>query len=75
MESLDSVRQTFPRVPSHLIYDENGRKMYQIGAPTYNQRGLAFSWSQDNLREVELGIIKKVDLSRPLQIFLTSSLR
>ena len=33
--------------------------MYQIGAPTYNKKGLAFSWSQDNLHEVELGIIKK----------------
>jgi succinate dehydrogenase/fumarate reductase flavoprotein subunit len=61
MELFDSVRQIFPRVPSYLIYDENGRKMYQIGAPTYNQKGLAFSWSQDNLREVELGIIKRAN--------------
>ncbi len=61
MEHFDTVRQVFPRIPSYLIYDENGRKMYQIGAPTYNQRGLAFSWSLDNLREVELGIIKKAN--------------
>jgi len=33
--------------------------MYQIGAPTYNKKWLAFSWSEDNQREVELGIIKK----------------
>ena len=62
MEFFDTVRQIFPRIPSHLIYDENGRKMYQIGAPTYNKKGLAFSWSQDNLHEVELGIIKKAEL-------------
>lgn len=61
MELFDSVRQRFPRIPSHLIYDENGRKMYPIGAPTYNKPGLAFAWSEDNLREVELGIIKKAD--------------
>ena len=61
MELFDTVRQKFSRIPSHLIYDENGRKMYQIGAPTFNKEGLAFSWSEDNLREVEMGIIKKAD--------------
>ena len=61
MEHFDSVRQSFPRIPSKLIYDENGRQMYQIGAPTYNQKGVSFSWSEDNLREVELGIIKKAN--------------
>jgi succinate dehydrogenase/fumarate reductase flavoprotein subunit len=61
MELFDSVRQRFPRVPSKLIYDENGRKMYQIGAPTYNKQGVAFSWSEDNLAEIGMGIIKKAD--------------
>ena len=61
MEFFDTVTQSFPRIPSHFIYDENGRKMYQIGAPTYNQPGLGFSWSEDNLKEVEMGIIQKAD--------------
>lgn len=61
MEHFDSVRQGFPRVPSYLIYDEAGRNMYQIGAPTYNQPGLGFSWSEDNMAEVEMGIIKQAD--------------
>jgi succinate dehydrogenase/fumarate reductase flavoprotein subunit len=61
MELFDTVRQTFPRIPSRLIYDENGRQMYRIGAPTFNKEGLAFSWSEDNLREVDMGIIKKAD--------------
>lgn len=72
MEFFDTVRQIFPRLPSYLIYDENGRKMYQIGAPTYNKKGLAFSWSEDNQREVELGIIKKAEtveeLARLIQV-------
>src|SRR4029079_13236704 len=32
-----------------------------IGAPTYNQKGHAFRWSDDNLREIDLGIIAKAD--------------
>jgi succinate dehydrogenase/fumarate reductase flavoprotein subunit len=35
--------------------------MYQIGAPTYNQPGLGFAWSEDNMAEVEMGIIRKAD--------------
>ncbi|HXQ53011.1 MAG TPA: FAD-dependent oxidoreductase [Stellaceae bacterium] len=61
MEFYDSVRQMFPRIPSLLIYDENGRKMYPIGQAIYNQRGLDYEWSDDNLREIELGIIKKAE--------------
>lgn len=61
MEYFDSTIQRFPRVPSYLIYDEEGRQMYQIGAPTYNQPGLGFSWSEDNLAEVRMGIIKKAN--------------
>ena len=61
MEFFDTVTQSFPRIPSHFIYDENGREMYQIGAPTYNQPGLGFSWSEDNLKEVEMGIVQKAD--------------
>ncbi len=61
MEFYDTSTQTFPRIPSHFIFDENGREMYQIGAPTYNQPGLGFSWSEDNLQEVEMGIIKQAN--------------
>ncbi|HEV8023173.1 MAG TPA: FAD-binding protein [Candidatus Lustribacter sp.] len=61
MELYDTERQLFPRIPSHLIFDENGRKLYPIGAPTFNNADLAFDWSHDNLREVELGILKKAD--------------
>jgi succinate dehydrogenase/fumarate reductase flavoprotein subunit len=61
MEFFDTVTQRFPRIPSWLIYDENGRRMYQIGAPTYNQPGLGFSWSEDNMAEVDMGIVRKAD--------------
>lgn len=59
LEYFDSVTQTFPRIPAHLIVDEAGRRRYPLGNPTYNDRGVNFSWSRDNLKEVELGILKK----------------
>ena len=61
MEHFDSVKQHYPRVPSYLVFDQIGCDMYQIGAPTYNQPGLGFSWSEDNMKEVEMGILKKAD--------------
>ena len=59
LEYFDSVTQTFPRIPAHMIVDEAGRRRYPLGNPTYNDRTVNFSWSRDNLKEVELGILKK----------------
>jgi len=61
LELFDSVTQTFPRIPAHMIIDEAGRRRYPLGNPTYNDREVDFAWSQDNLKEVELGILKKAD--------------
>ena len=61
MEFCDTATQSFPRIPSHMIFDEEGRNLYQIGAPTYNERGIEFRWSEDNLKEVEMGILKRAD--------------
>jgi succinate dehydrogenase/fumarate reductase flavoprotein subunit len=58
---FDPATQTYPRNPSFLICDENGRKMYALGRPTSNDKGVWVDWSEDNLREVELGILKKAD--------------
>jgi len=52
-------KQDFSSLPAWLIADEKGRQMYSFGRPTYNERGVAFSWSDDNLREVELGILNR----------------
>jgi succinate dehydrogenase/fumarate reductase flavoprotein subunit len=61
MEYYDPARQIFPRIPSRLIFDENGRKLYPVGQAIYNKSGLDFEWSEDNLREVKLGIIKRAE--------------
>ena len=52
-----SERQDFAALPAWLIADDKGRQAYAFGRPTYNERGVAFSWSADNLREVEIGIL------------------
>jgi succinate dehydrogenase/fumarate reductase flavoprotein subunit len=53
--------QQYPRIPAWLVADEEGRKLYPFGRPTYNERGLSFEWSEDNLREVELGILHRAE--------------
>lgn len=58
---FDPQRQLFPRIPAWFIADENGRKRHPFGKPTYHHAGVSFSWSADNLREVDLGIIQQAD--------------
>lgn len=61
LELFDSVTQTFPRIPAHMICDEAGRRRYPLGNPTYNGRGIDYAWSRDSLKEVELGILKRAN--------------
>ncbi len=67
MQHFDPVTQSYPRIPSLLICDDNGRRLYPLGQPTYNDPDiLHYVWSQDNLKEVDLGILKKADSIREL---------
>jgi succinate dehydrogenase/fumarate reductase flavoprotein subunit len=59
MHYFDPVTQDYPRIPAYLICDENGRKLYPLGRPTSNDKGISYEWSVDNLREVETGILKQ----------------
>jgi succinate dehydrogenase/fumarate reductase flavoprotein subunit len=61
LEHFDPVTQSFPRIPSLLIYDELGRRRFPMGNPAYNERGMDYVWSQDNTKEIDEGIIKKAD--------------
>lgn len=64
--------QTYPRIPSFLVFDEAGRGMGPIGRPVMNDPSLAYDWSDDNLREVEAGVIRQAqsveDLAREVAI-------
>ena len=60
-DAFDSKTQSFPRIPAYAVFDEDGRKMYPIGRSVTNDRHFRYQWSQDNLREVESGILKRAD--------------
>jgi len=57
----DPVTQRFPRNPAFLICDEEGRKMYPLGKATSNDEGIRYAWSEDNLKEVEHGILMRAN--------------
>jgi succinate dehydrogenase/fumarate reductase flavoprotein subunit len=58
---FDPVTQSFPRNPAYMICDEAGRKMYPLGKATSNDEGIRYAWSEDNLKEVGLGILKRAN--------------
>jgi len=62
MDIFDPATQRFPRIPSHMIVDEEGRKMYPLGQAVFNGReGNIYEWSDDNQKEVQNGILRKAD--------------
>jgi succinate dehydrogenase/fumarate reductase flavoprotein subunit len=61
MQHYDPVTQRFPRNPAFMICDEDGRRMYPLGKPTSNDEGVRYVWSDDNMKEVESGILKRAD--------------
>ena len=70
LQYFDPVRQRFPRNPAYMICDEAGRKSYPLGKATSNDKGIRYDWSEDNLKEVELGILKRADTLEGLAIQL-----
>jgi succinate dehydrogenase/fumarate reductase flavoprotein subunit len=70
LQYFDPVTQRFPRNPAFMICDEAGRKMYPLGKATSNDPGVRYDWSEDNLKEIELGILKRADTIEGLAIAL-----
>jgi len=70
MHLFDPVTQDYPRLPCALICDEDGRKLYPLGKPTSNDEGIRTVWSDDNMREVEAGILKRADSIGELAVML-----
>ena len=61
MQLFDPAHQDYPRIPSYLVCDDNGRKLYPLGRPTSNDEGIRLDWSDDNMAEVEAGILAEAD--------------
>jgi len=68
-DRYDPTRMGFPAVPAYMIFDETRRKLYPVARSFINDPDIAcYDWSEDNLKEVENGILKRAssfsDLAR-----------
>jgi succinate dehydrogenase/fumarate reductase flavoprotein subunit len=62
LDFYDTGKMEFPYVPCFMIADEDGRERYPFGATIYNDSTIEpYEWSQDNLKEVQNGILRKAD--------------
>jgi succinate dehydrogenase/fumarate reductase flavoprotein subunit len=61
MAVFDGFSMRYPRIPSYMIMDEPGRGAYPIVSPTFNDRRLKFTWSEDTLRQLEARILRRAD--------------
>ena len=62
LDNYDTTQLDFPYVPCHMIVDEVGRKMYPLGSTIFNDTAIEpYFWSQDNMKEVQNGILRKAD--------------
>jgi succinate dehydrogenase/fumarate reductase flavoprotein subunit len=61
MQYFDPLTQRFPRNPAFMVCDEEGRRLYPLGKPTSNDEGVRYVWSDDNMKEIESGILKRAD--------------
>ena len=62
LDFFDPATQGFPYIPAYALLDEEGRKLYPLGKMVFNDRNAKrYDWSDDNLKEVELGILHRAD--------------
>lgn len=67
LDRYDPDTQRFPCIPAYLLVDEEGRKLYPLARSIINDPDhMPYEWSADNLREVELGILKRADSIKAL---------
>ncbi|MBI4322447.1 MAG: FAD-binding protein [Chloroflexi bacterium] len=58
MELFDPDIPGYPRIPSYVVFDEEGRKLGAIAEPLAFP-GFEYDWSKDNSREIDRGWIVK----------------
>lgn len=57
---FDTVNLRFQNQPAYLVVDDDGRKLYPLGHQVFNDGAYQpYRWSQDNLREVETGVLRR----------------
>jgi succinate dehydrogenase/fumarate reductase flavoprotein subunit len=51
-----------PFVPCYMVLDDEGRALYPLGQTMFNDGAYEnYEWSQDNLKEVQNGLLRKAD--------------
>ncbi len=61
MEVFDPDLIDYPRIPSYVVFDEEGRRLGPIAFPMGFVEEYRYDWSRDNLKEVEQGWIMKAN--------------
>ncbi len=61
MDRFRPETQDYPRLPCWLVADEVGRQQFPWGQPVYNDRHIRMTWSENNLAEIEAGMIGRAD--------------
>ncbi|MDA0654856.1 MAG: FAD-binding protein [Proteobacteria bacterium] len=62
MGVYDYTRMKFPRIPAYVVVDEEGRQMSPMAQTVFNDREASYyAWSDDNLKEVQSGILKQAN--------------
>jgi succinate dehydrogenase/fumarate reductase flavoprotein subunit len=61
LEFYDPDIQDYPRIPCHLIFDEEGRKLGPLAMVIVNDERYRYKWSEDNSAEVDKGWIVKAE--------------
>lgn len=60
LDFFDPATQSYPHIPAYALVDDVGRQMYPLAKMVFNDRhAVRYDWSENNLREVELGILQK----------------
>jgi succinate dehydrogenase/fumarate reductase flavoprotein subunit len=71
LELMDTSRQAFANQPAFLVVDDVGRQKYPLGHVVYNDRDVpVYAWSNDNLGEVQNGILKRAETTEELAAIL-----
>ena len=66
MDQFNPETMSYPRIPSWMICDEDGRRMYPLGDGRSNDREYTYDWSEDNLKEIQNGILTQVGSIREM---------
>ncbi|MBS0319856.1 MAG: FAD-dependent oxidoreductase [Proteobacteria bacterium] len=72
-DRFDATTLQMPAVPATMLFDETRRKLYPVARSFINDPDIrCYDWSDDNLKEVDLGMLQRADtldeVARALQV-------